>query len=201
MLRSININDDLSIRKGSTDDMVREFIISTARKDGHNSVIPIESWDFEDFNKAGAFYYQHQTGAGMFTDANPDYALGPASVYVEDKKLIGAGKFESEDINELAAKIMKKVDYGTLKCTSVGFIQNGYHWGDEKRMEDPTVLYFDSVTLKEFSIVHIPSNPDAIKKDFEANNIFMLEAASTHKSEGFKRDLKYRLRKMQLDLI
>lgn len=202
LLRSINISNEPIIRMGKDDDkMKREFIVSTPRLDGHRSIIPIDSWDYTDFNKAGAFYYQHQTGAGVFTDANPDNALGPAEVYKEENRLIGIGKFEPEEINPLAHKILQKVDYGTLRTTSVGFISGGEHWGNERQGEDPTVLYFEKSILKEWSIVHIPSNPDAMKRYMEPMSNFILKASATHQSKGFQSDLKHRLRRMQLSMI
>lgn len=201
LLRDLNIQEP-TIRMSADDDkMKREFVVSTPRIDGHRSSIPINKWDFADFNKAGAFYYQHQTGAGMFTDANPDNALGPATVYVEGRNLIGIGKFEPESINPLAHKIMQKVDYGTLRTTSVGFVSGGEHWGNELNDEDPTVLYFDKAILKEWSIVHIPSNPDAMKRYMDPLNNFIMQKSQSHHSEGFKKDIKKKLQRMQLEMI
>jgi len=195
LLRQItNIQQD-QIRKIETeDDNTREWIISTERKDGHNSVIPLKAWDLRDFNKVGAFYYQHQTGAGMFTDANPDNALGPATAYFEGSNLVGRGTFEPEELNPLAQKIKGKMDFGTLKSVSVGFRSLGHHWGNERDMEDPTVLYFDTVELKEFSIVHIASNPDAMKRFLEPMDHFMMEELKNHTSKGFQKDFSKKLR-------
>lgn len=188
LLRSFN-TVDIDIRKGDGD-RVREFIISTSRKDGHGTIVPHDKWDIEDYNRAGAFYYQHQTGSGWFTDANPDNALGPATARVEGDRLIGSGTFEPKELNELAEKIMGKVDFGTMRATSVGFIPYGGHWGNEKLGEDPTAYYFDGQILKEWSIVHIPSNPDAIKKALEPMDKYLLKEAENHTSEGFRKDFQ-----------
>jgi len=86
ILRSFNIGD-INVRKGE-DERVREFIISTARRDSHGTVLPLDKWDIADYNRAGAFYYQHQTSGGFLTDANPDNALGPATARMEGDKFL-----------------------------------------------------------------------------------------------------------------
>jgi HK97 family phage prohead protease len=195
MLRAFNI-EDFEVR-ALQDDLTREFIISTERKDSHGTVIRMDGWQLEDFNKAGAFYYQHQTTGGFLTDSNPDNALGPATARAEGSMLIGVGKFETEDINPLADKIRKKVDYGTMRATSVGFMPIAGRWGDEKRDEDPTTYYFTSQRLAEWSIVHVPSNPDAIKKSMESMDNFMNQVKDIHKSEGFRKDYSRKLNEIR----
>ena len=195
MLRAFNI-EDFEVR-ALQDDLTREFIISTERKDSHGTVIRMDGWQLEDFNRAGAFYYQHQTTGGFLTDSNPDNALGPATARAEGNILIGVGKFETEDINPLADKIRKKVDYGTMRATSVGFMPIAGRWGDEKRDEDPTTYYFTSQRLAEWSIVHVPSNPDAIKKSMESMDNFMNQVKDIHKSEGFRKDYSRKLNEIR----
>jgi hypothetical protein len=189
IIRAFN-TDDFEVRKND-DSRVREFIISTERKDSHGTIIKMDGWDINDFNKSGAFYYQHQTTGGFLTDANPDNALGPATVKKEDNKLIGIGKFETENINPLAEKILGKVDYGTMRTTSVGFIPEigKGSWGDERKGEDPETYYFRGQRLVEFSIVHIPSNPDAIMKSMESMDNYLRSVKEEHKSKGFQKDL------------
>jgi hypothetical protein len=38
------------------------------------------------------------------------------------------------------------------------------HWGKRADDEDPDVLYFTKQRLMEWSVVSIPSNPDAMKR-------------------------------------
>lgn len=201
LLRTFNIQD-FEVRKDANNERSRDFVISTNRKDSHGTIVPVDKWELEDFNKAGAFYYQHQTGSGWFSDANPDNALGPATARLDKNTLIGTGTFEPVDLNELADKIMRKVDFGTMRATSVGFQAYGGHWGNEKSGEDPTAYYFDGQVLKEWSIVHIPSNPDAVKKALEPMDKFMAKIIEEHKSEGFKKDYMWSLkRQMQARLL
>ena len=195
ILRAINYISD--VRKEEQESYVRQFVISNERKDSHGSIIKLGGWELDDFNRAGAFYYQHLTGGGVLTDPDPDNALGPASALREGTELIGIGKFEPADINPKAAKIMAKVDYGTFRSTSVGFQPTEYSWGVERDGEDPKTLYFRKQVLKEFSIVHIPSNPDAIKKSMEPMDNFLLKAAELHDSDGFKKDIRFEISKRE----
>ena len=146
-----------------------EFVISDETRDRHGTVIPINAWDIEKFNKNGIVGYQHEVHGGFF-DSNPDQVLGIGQAYKEDGKLVGRVTFEPKEINPLAEKIFKKVLHGTLKATSVGFIetQKGT-WGEKEEARDgsnPT-YYFGGVELLEFSIVNIPSNPNALRRSLE----------------------------------
>jgi len=189
ILRAINI-EDFEIRKAG--DRVIEFIISTERKDSHGTIIKMDGWDISDFNKSGGFYYQHGTWS-----SDPNMLLGIGRAKKEDSQLIGISTFEPEDINPLAETIYKKVNFGSLKNTSVGFMPIKGNWGDSNRGEDPETYYFTSQVLKEFSIVNIPSNPDAIKKSLESYDQYMTERLAEHKSEGFKKDYRFNLNKLR----
>lgn len=188
-------NEATTVRGVANENREREFIISNERRDMHGTIIRLAGWEIEDYNRGGAFYYQHLTGNEAMP--NPDNVLGPGQAWKEDKTLVGKAFFEPADINPLAEKIMRKVDYGTLTSTSVGFMPLEGHWGTERKDEDPETYYFDKQILKEFSIVNIPSNPDAVKKSYEAYDWFMGKRAEEHVSEGFKKDYKYNLRKIR----
>jgi hypothetical protein len=145
-----------------------DFIISDETKDRHGTVIPVKNWKLNNFNNNGIVGYQHEVyGDGFFMPSDPDDVIGTGKAFVEDGKLIGRVTFEPEEINKKAEKIFQKVLHGTLKATSVGFIENtkGY-WGENEEASDganPT-YYFGEVELLEFSIVNIPSNPLALRR-------------------------------------
>lgn len=140
-----------------------DFIISTAGKDRHNSILNMKGWNLDNFNANPIVGYQHDVyGANMCTPANPDNVLGPGRAYLEGDALIGEVTFETKDINPLAEKIFRKVLNGTLRATSVGFLETGKGEirKDEKTKEE--TYYFEGQELLEFSIVNIPSNPQAV---------------------------------------
>lgn len=142
-----------------------QFVISDESKDRHGTVIRLGAWNLDNFNKNGIVAYQHETNSWSKND--PDYIIGKGRVWVEENQLIGEVEFETEDINPLAEKIFKKVQFGTLSATSVGFMPTKGHWGKKEAGEDIHTFYFDEVDLLEFSIVNIPSNPNAVKRSFE----------------------------------
>lgn len=143
-----------------------EFIISSADKDRHNSILNMKGWNLDNFNANPIVGYQHNVyGGNMCSGPNPDDVLGPGRAYLEGDKLIGAVTFETKDINPLAEKIFRKVLNGTLRATSVGFLEVGqgkFGEGDEQRGGKNETYYFSGQELLEFSIVNIPSNAKAV---------------------------------------
>lgn len=186
-------NTGLEIRKGEKPNE-RHFVISTGRADSHRTILKPDNWNIEDYNRAGSVFYQHESWSN-----DPNMLLGIGRAVKTKTGLDGICEFEPKDINELADTILKKIDFGSMKCTSVGFIpESKGHWGMEADNEDPTLFYFGKTRLLEFSIVNIPSNSDCYKKSMEPFDKYMELQLATHQSEGFKRDYKFRLRQMQM---
>jgi hypothetical protein len=145
-----------------------EFVISNNTKDRHRTVLPVDKWQLDRFNANPIVGYQHNVYGGDLCNApDPDQVIGRGRAWVEGDQLIGSVTFEPAEINPLAEKIFRKVLFGTLSATSVGFNSTapGY-WGqgeEAERGSNPT-YYFDGQELLEFSIVNIPSNPEALKR-------------------------------------
>ena len=146
----------------NVEDRTAEFVISDNTKDRHNTVLDVEGWDLTNYSKNGIVGYQHDVyGAGL---PNPDSVIGIGKAEIRDGKLIGTVKFETEDINPLAEKIFKKVQFGTLKATSVGF--SPLEEGEFRAVEgsEDEVYHYGKRDLLEWSIVNIPSNPMAVRQ-------------------------------------
>jgi hypothetical protein len=143
-----------------------EFIISSADKDRHGTILNMKGWNLENFNLNPIVGYQHNVyGANMCSAPNPDDVLGPGRAFLEGDKLIGSVTFETKDINPLAEKIFQKVLNGTLRATSVGFLEMGegkYGEGEQRQGGKDETYYFAGQELLEFSIVNIPSNAKAV---------------------------------------
>jgi HK97 family phage prohead protease len=173
------------------------FIISSEKKDAHGTVLSMDGWDLRRYKKNGIVGYQHDVyGDDMFKSPNPDSVIGTGKVYIEDKYLIGDVTFEPAEINPLAEKIFRKVLFGTLKATSVGFvpIEKGKYVSND---EDGGTYYYGKRELLEFSIVNIPSNPDAVRREFEdiENEINELKGIKdTQSPTSVPEDEKLRLR-------
>lgn len=150
------------------------FIISDNTRDRHGTVLDIKGWSLENFKLNGIVGYQHDVYGGM-CGADPDTVIGKGRAFIEgtgdERKLMGEVEFEPADMNELAEKIFKKVKFGTLKATSVGFLPLEKGEFKKEKREDGTegeeTYYYGKRELLEFSIVNIPSNPKAIKRTLE----------------------------------
>ncbi len=153
----------LQLRETGTDSRKRQFVISTESKDRHGTVIPLSAWNLDNYNRNGIVAWSHETsGSFMGTPLDPDNILGSGRAWKEDGVLMGEVDFETKETNALADKILRKIDAGTLRAASVGFAARAGHWGKRADDEDPDTFYFDDVDLMEFSIVPIPSNPEAV---------------------------------------
>ena len=161
------------LRSVDTESRTAEFVISSATKDRHGTVLNPSGWNLDNYNKNPIVGYQHNVYGSFFGEDNPDNVIGKGRVSVKGDELVGVVEFEPADINPLAEKLMKKVDFGSIRATSVGFLpvpneegKEGY-WGPEERGEQEggpnETYYYYGQELIEWSIVNIPSNPDAVK--------------------------------------
>lgn len=145
------------------------FTASSSDPDRHKTVLNQENWKLDNFRLNPIIGYQHNVYGGDLCNApDPDDVVGKArNIYVENGELIVDIEFDQE--NEKARKIESKVKRGFLNSVSVGFYEVGTaREGDEKRGEDPNLMYFEGQELLEISIVNIPSNPKAVKKSLRS---------------------------------
>lgn len=149
------------------------FIISTDGKDRHGTKLNMKGWNLDNFNRNPIVGYQHNVyGDNMCVPPNPDDVLGPARAWVENvggrDMLMGEVTFEKAEINPQAEKVFRKVLNGTLRATSVGFLEIGKGKDVVEKDASGKVIgktyEFEGQELIEFSIVNIPSNPEATRK-------------------------------------
>lgn len=160
--RNIPASIELRETNGET-----EFVISTASVDRHGTVINPNGWELDQFRANPIMAFQHNTSS-----TDPDDILGTWDIRMEtdgqgNTILVGKPNFESADINPKADKIRRKIEAGTLRAVSVGFIPLQYHWGSKRNGEMEDVLYLDRNSLLEVSIVAVPSNPEALKRSVD----------------------------------
>jgi hypothetical protein len=168
----------------SGNDRTVEFIISSDRKDRHQTILDINGWVLDSYNKNPIVGYQHDVyGDSVLQSPNPDSVIGTARVWKEGNLLIGAVTFEPGDINPLAEKVYQKVLHGSLRAASVGFLPlepGHYGQGDESKTGRNPVYYYGKRELLEFSIVNIPSNSDAVRRAFEQRQLAELTEDHSH---------------------
>lgn len=184
------------------------FQISDDTKDRHGTVMNMDNWDLDSFNRNGIVGFQHDVyGGGMCKGPDPDSIIGKGRAWIEEetvrdengspvvkKVLMGEVEFEPEDINPLAEKIFRKVLNGTLRATSVGIRPIKNEDGERGRkgrlnedgeVVDKDTFYFFGQELLEFSIVSIPSNPNALKRDLRNQTANALHFLKRELGDGF----------------
>lgn len=175
-----------------------EFTISTNARDSHHTILNQNAWDLTRYNRNGIVGFDHAVWGGNLCGASdPDVALGPGRAWVEnagtnEARLIGEWTAEPRDINELAERIFRKVLFGTLKATSVGFRDVGVgRWGDGDEAEGAPreTYYFAGQELFEWSIVFMGSNPETVKRSLNAQTRAAIEYVRAHVPELSTRDV------------
>ena len=141
-----------------------EFVASDNTRDSHGTVLPVDKWDLDRFNKNGLVTYQHVTWS-----SDPDMIIGRGEARVVRNKLVVRITFEPAELNPVAEKVFRKVLAGTLRGVSVGFrptTREIGHWGTgkEARGEERETFYFDGQELMEVSVVALPSNKNSVRR-------------------------------------
>lgn len=171
-MKRIFNNAEIKVREDAGQ-KIYTFVASDFSRDLHRTKLDPSKWDLERFSGSGPIGYMHNIYGGDLCNApDPDDVIGKGRAYIEDDKLMIDIIFEPEDINPRAAKIEKKVNFGSLRAVSVGFNPIGegrYGEGDEARGAENETYYFEAQELLEVSIVNIPSNKNALKRALRDN--------------------------------
>lgn len=134
-----------------------DFIISTESVDSYRTSWKIDGWDLTAYRANPVVAYNH-----FALGPDPDTIIGTSEVRVENNQLVAT--LSLEEGNPIADKVLRKLQNGTLRGASIGAIPLEARWGNKADGEDPDVLYFTKQRLMEWSVVSIPSNPDALKR-------------------------------------
>lgn len=181
------------------------FVASTYDRDRHGTVVNQKGWQLENFNSNGVIGYQHNVyGGGLCEKATPDDIIGKGQAWVEGDALMVRVTFKPEGRSELADKVFLDVKDGFLKTVSVGFLELGegkYGKMNEKgEVVDKETYFFEGQELLEISVVNIPSNPKALKKQFRDSTAFALSYLTKALDKRFSEIEEMRVRDI-LDLL
>jgi hypothetical protein len=135
----------------------RTFIMSTEIKDRDGDLVKLSSGRIDRYNANPIIAWQHKT-----YEANPDFIIGYGHAFYQDGKLLNTITFEPQEINPLAAKLTQKMEFGSLRAGSMGFIGLEGSYGSKSAKEDPDTFYIREWELLEFSVVTIPAHPEAL---------------------------------------
>lgn len=135
------------------------FVFSDESRDAYNTVLPVDGWLLDRFNRLGVAFYNHSSYG-----SDPDNVIGRARAWIDGKKLVGEITFETADVNPKAEKVFQKLLAGTIRGCSVGFrpVERG-HWGegDEACGGKRETYYYGRRELLEISVTPLPANANA----------------------------------------
>lgn len=160
-----------AIPKNVEDTRTIPFVISSAQRDRHGTVLNPDGWKIDNYLRNPIVGLMHEVYGG-WNEPDIDNVVGK-NVKIDfegendQKVMIGDTMFEPAEINPQAERVFRKVLFGSLNAVSVGFDPIGQgRWGVATEAidgENPT-YYFSGQELYEYSIVMIPSNPGATKR-------------------------------------
>lgn len=142
---------------------VARFTITTEAVDSYETVFLADGWDFSRYNQNPVVFYQHGSHS-----SDPDMLIGTSRIFQDGKDTIAEVTFEPAEDNALAEKVFRKVKNGTLRGASISADVKQGRMGKVDRGENPEVIYFERMELLEWSIVTIPSNPEALKRNTQS---------------------------------
>jgi len=136
------------------------FTITTGAVDRDNDTINVDGWDLKSYLKNPVVLFAHRSDLPPVAKAT--------SVVKTAGALRATTEFLPAGIYPLADQVYEMVKRGFLRATSVGFRpkRDKYSWNEERGGID-----FEEQELLEFSVVPVPSNPEALlsaSKDFAA---------------------------------
>jgi len=125
------------------------FTISTGSVDRDNDTIDPEGWDLKDYRENPVVLWAHNSYI-------PPIAKSKGTA-VKDGNLISTATFATREQHELADTVFRLVLGRFLNTASVGFRPKESVWNDDRGGFD-----FKKQYLHEWSIVPVPSNPEAL---------------------------------------
>lgn len=139
------------------------------------------NWQLDSFNANPIVGYQHNVyGDNMCLAPNPDDVIAKATAWMDTYKgkrsIVSEAEFEPAELNPTAEKIFQKIQFGSLTAVSVGVLPTGEI--TKTSSPDRGVLYsMPGQTLVEWSVVHIPADPDALRRSMKSHTMAALSYA------------------------
>lgn len=124
-----------------------QFIISTAAKDRDNDTINPEGWIFDNYLKNPVVLFAH--------DYESPAVAKTRDIKVENGQVVAVAEFPTPEIYQFGYTLYLLYREGFMNAVSVGFVPLEY-----KEREDG--YDFIKQELLEYSLVPVPSNPEAL---------------------------------------
>jgi HK97 family phage prohead protease len=120
-----------------------EFVVSTNALDAHGERIDVNGIDVKDFKKNPVVLWGHDGFNLPIARAT--------KIWKEDGRLMARAKFYLKD--DFARKVYEYISDGFLSAVSIGGMVQ--EWADDG-------ITIAKMMMKEFSVVSIPANPEAL---------------------------------------
>ena len=162
------------------------FIIaaeSTGREHRNKFVYNWDAWNLSRFNENSVVGYQHNVyGDNMCLAPNPDDVIAKATAGIDTfkgyKVLVSDATFEPAELNPIAEKVFSKIIFGSLNAASVGVLPIGNikkeTFKNDQGQSDYTLNFEQGQELLEWSVVHIPADPQALRRSIKNHTMSAL---------------------------
>ena len=134
------------------------FVISTQAVDRDKDTINPKGFELGNYKKNPVVLFAHDNSKPPIAKAS--------DIKVEGGKLKATAEFMDKDLFEFSDMIFRMIKGGFIKATSVGFLPTEFEFADQEDKSRQGGVDFMKQELLEFSIVPVPSNPEAL---LEAN--------------------------------
>jgi HK97 family phage prohead protease len=144
------------------DDDAFEIVITTDSEDRDGDVIEVGGWEFGDYMLNPVVLLNHESRALPIGQT-----LG---LRIEANAVVAQFKFSTPaNESDPVAAVIARWNDGTLRAASVGFRPLEFEPRDEDAAPDAHIFgpfRFTRQALLEWSLVTIPANQDALRRDF-----------------------------------
>lgn len=142
-----------AFEKSGTGERRRTMKITTAGVDRDQDTIAIEGWKLDNYLKNPVVLWQHQRSA---------LPIGKTVELIRTADGLSAEfDFAPASANPLAQQIMDLADGGFISAASVGFLPTKWDWAPKDSGREYGIDFVEQELL-EWSLVTVPSNPEAL---------------------------------------
>lgn len=142
------------VRKIDEENRSFEIVISSEAEDRDKDIIMLSGWQLKDFRKNPVVQWAH-------SHSMPAIARS-LKTSVDDAFLIGEPKFPTEGVHPFADMVFNLYKEKIINASSVGFLPVKFEPVDPEDDSWFAPIKFLKQILLEFSLVNVPSNPEAL---------------------------------------
>lgn len=186
----VGFNAETAVIRAPGGDETRQmlFAISSQAVDRDTDTVAIDGWDLKNYRNNPVVLFGHN-----YWNNEAPVVGNSLSEFVANKKLKSLMEFTPQGVVPLADTLHALYANGFMHATSVGFIANDYEFVEDDPGR-PWGIDFLEQELLEYSLVPVPSNPEALaearSKSIDTGPLCewaeqILDEWKAHKSQSF----------------